>query len=44
VEVPSGKILKRISPAEFRKEYQKYMEQKYEVPIPPQYVAPMQGR
>ena len=44
VEVPGGKILKRIPPAEFRKEYQKFMEQKYEVPEPPQYVAPAQGR
>jgi hypothetical protein len=44
VEVPSGNILKRISPAEFRKEYQKFMEQKYEIPEPPQYVAPLQGR
>lgn len=44
VEVPSGKILKRIAPQEFRKQYQKFLEQKYEVPIPPQYVAPGQGR
>ena len=44
VEVPSGKILKRIPPAEFKKEYQKFMEQKYEIPEPPQYVAPLQGR
>jgi hypothetical protein len=40
LEVPSGKILKRIPPAEFRKEYQKHMEGKFEVPVPPQYVAP----
>jgi hypothetical protein len=44
VEVPSGIILKRIAPAEFRKEYQKFLEQKYEIPEPPQYVAPLQGR
>jgi hypothetical protein len=44
VEVPSGKILKQIPPAEFRKEYQKFLEQKYEIPEPPQYVAPLQGR
>ncbi|HEY1730761.1 MAG TPA: hypothetical protein VGG15_03390 [Terriglobales bacterium] len=44
VEVPSGNILKRIPPAEFKKEYQKFMEQKYEIPEPPQYVAPLQGR
>ncbi len=44
VEVPSGKILKRIPPAEFKKEYQKFMEQKYDVPIAPQYAVPLQGR
>jgi hypothetical protein len=44
VEVPSGKILKRLQPAEFKKTYQKFMEQKYDVPIPPQYVEPLQGR
>lgn len=44
VEVPSGKILQRIPPPEFRKEYQKFLEQKYELPIAPQYVAPLQGR
>ena len=44
VEVPSGKILKRIPPPEFKKEYQKFLEQKYDVPIAPQYVAPLQGR
>ena len=44
VEVPSGKILKQLQPAEFRKAYQKFMEQKYELPIPPQYAAPLQGR
>jgi hypothetical protein len=40
VGVPSGKILKQLPPAEFKKEYQKLMEQKYQAPIPPQYVAP----
>jgi hypothetical protein len=40
VEVPSGKILKQLQPAEVKKQYQKFMEQKYEIPIPPQYVAP----
>jgi hypothetical protein len=44
VEVPSGKILKRIPPPEFKKEYQKFLEQKYDVPIAPQFVAPLQGR
>lgn len=44
VEVPSGKILKRIPPPEFKKDYQKFMEQKYDVPIPAQYVAPLQGK
>ena len=44
VEVPSGKILKRIPPRDFKKNYQKFMEQEYVVPIPPQYVAPLQGR
>ena len=40
VEVPSGKILKQLQPAEFKKQYQKFMEQKYDVPIPAQYVNP----
>lgn len=40
VEVPSGKILKQLPPADFRKEYQKFMEQKYQPPIPAQYAAP----
>lgn len=40
VEVPSGKIRKQLPPAEFKKQYQKFLEQKYEIPIPPQYVAP----
>lgn len=44
VEVPSGKILRRIPPPEFKKNYQKFMEQPYEVPIPAQYVEPLQGR
>ena len=44
VEVPSGKILKRIPPPEFKKAYQKLMQQEYVVPIAPQYVAPLQGR
>jgi hypothetical protein len=38
VEVPGGRIVRRISPPEFKKEYQKFMEQKYDVPIPAQYV------
>ena len=44
VEVPSGKILKRIPPPEFKREYQKFMEQTYDVPIPAQYAAPLEGR
>lgn len=44
VEVPSGKILKRIAPPEFRKDYQKFLEQKYDVPEPAQYVEPLTGR
>lgn len=40
VEVPSGKILKQLQPSDFKKQYQKFMEQKYEIPIPPQYAAP----
>ena len=40
VEVPSGTIRKQLPPAEFKKQYQKFLEQKYEVPIPPQYAAP----
>jgi len=37
VEVPSGKILKRMEAAEFRKAWQKSMEQRFEVPLPAQY-------
>ena len=44
VEVPSGKILKRLQPAEFKQAYQKFMEQKYDLPIPPQYAEPLTGR
>ena len=37
VEVPSGDILKRMTPAEFKKEWQKSMEQRLQIPEPPQY-------
>ncbi len=37
LEVPSGKILKRMEPAEFRKLWQKSMEMRFEIPIAPQY-------
>ncbi len=40
VEVPERQNLKQLQPPEFKKQYQKFMEQKYEVPIAPQYDAP----
>ena len=37
VEVPSGKILKRMTPAEFKAEWQKHMVQRFMIPEKPQY-------
>lgn len=37
LEVSSGEILKRMDASEFKKTWQKSMEQKFEVPIAPQY-------
>ena len=37
VEVPSGKILQRMTAAELRKRWQKEMVQRLELPEPPQY-------
>ncbi len=37
VEVPSGKILKRMTPAEFKSAWQKNMVQRFRIPEPPQY-------
>jgi hypothetical protein len=37
VEVPSGKILARMPAAEFRKKWQKSMEQRLQIPQAPQY-------
>ena len=37
VEVPSGKILQRMTAAELRKQWQKEMVQRLEIPEPPQY-------
>ena len=37
VDVPSGKIVQRIPAADFRKEWQKSMAQRLELPEPPQY-------
>ncbi len=37
VEVPSGKILKRMTPAEFKAEWQKNMVQRFRIPELPQY-------
>lgn len=37
LEVPSGKIVDRMEPAEFRKQWQKSMEQRLEIPEPAQY-------
>jgi hypothetical protein len=37
VEVPSGKILKRMTPPELKTEWQKEMVQRFRIPEPPQY-------
>jgi hypothetical protein len=37
LEVPTGKILKRMEPAEFKTEWQKSMLQRFTIPQAPEY-------
>ncbi len=37
LEVPSGKILKRMEPAEFKSAWQKSLVERFQVPVAPQY-------